>query len=149
MKNHAQLCALVEALAIVAEINQEQIEQTHQLLLEMTVMRQQVINADHPLVQEFWDAFDFIDDNDVQVLNHSRDPNLIAVNLNHFAEIASERRQQFPPLTELKRVLKASRSRKFVGVRTVNSAINGRYNDQHMYDKRPTSVKCWVFEVEK
>lgn len=149
MKNHAQLCALVEALAIVADINQEQIEQTHQLLLEMTIMRQQVINADHPLVQEFWDAFDFIDDNDAQVLNHSRDPNLIAVNLNHFAEIASERRQQFPPLTELKRVLKASRSRKFIGVRTVNSVINARHNDKSMFEKRPTSVKCWVFEVEK
>lgn len=149
MKNHAQLCALVEALALVADINQEQIDQTHQLLLQLTVKRQLVINADHPLVQEFWDAFEFIDEDEHPVLNHSRDPGLIAVNLNHFAEVASERRQQFPPLTELKRVLKTSRSRKFIGVRTVNSAVNARYNDQHHYDKRPTSVKCWVFEREK
>ena len=149
MKNHAQLCALVEALAIVADINDEQIEQTQQLLLQLTVKRQQVINADHPLVQEFWDAFEFIDEDDYPVLNHSRDPGLIAVNLNHFAEVASERRQQFPALTELKRVLKTCRSRKFVGVRTVNSAVNARYNDQHHYDKRPTSVKCWVFEKER
>ncbi|WP_288739505.1 toprim domain-containing protein [uncultured Rheinheimera sp.] len=149
IKNHAQLCSLVEALAIAADINQEQIEQTHQLLLEMTAKRQLLINADHPLVQEFWDAFEFIDGDDHPVLNHSRDPKLIAVNLNHFAEIASERRQQFPPLTELKRVLKSCRSRKFIGVRTVNSLINQHWNDKNQFNKRPTSVKCWVFEKEK
>lgn len=148
IKNHAQLCALVEALAIVADINQEQIEQTQDMLRDMAVKRQQAINADHPMVQEFWDVIDFIDDDNLPILNHSRDPKLYAINLNHFAEVAAERRQNAPPLTELKRLLKSARNRKFIGVRTINSGVNARHNETHPYAKRPTSVKCWVFAKE-
>lgn len=147
--NHAQICALTEAMAQVFDINPEQIAETQDLIKQMAKQRQQAISADHPLVQEFWDVVEFIDEEDNPILNHSRDPQLIAINLNHFAEVATERKQHFPPLTELKRVLKACRSRKFLGVRTVNSAVNGKWNDQHQYSKRPTSIKCWVFEREK
>jgi hypothetical protein len=148
IKNHAQLCALIEALAIVADITPEQIEQTQYMLRAMAVKRQQAINADHPMVQEFWDVIDFIDDNNLPVLNHSRDPKLYAINLNHFAEVAAERRQNSPPLADLKRLLKSARNRKFIDVRTINSGINARHNESNPYSKRPTSVKCWVFAKE-
>ena len=79
--------------------------------------RQQAINADHPLVQEFWEAFDYLDGLPVntvggpkesQRLNHSRDSDLIAVNLNEFVEMAATHRQQVPVLAELKKVLRTS-----------------------------------------
>jgi hypothetical protein len=94
----------------------------------MAQARQQAINADHPMVQEFWEAFDYLDGDDEPRLNHSRDEGLIAVNLNEFIQLAQEKKQQIPLLTDLKRVLKTSRTRKFVDIKTVNSAIRERRN---------------------
>lgn len=149
IKNHAQLMALVDCLAIVADINTEQQEETRAELVNMAIARQLAVNADHPMVQEFWDVFDYLDGGDSPELNHSRDDNLIAVNLNHFIQIAADRRQQIPPITELKRVLKTSRYRKFIEIRTVNSQVNDWYNKKYpMAERRPLTVKCWVFQRE-
>lgn len=147
-KNHAQLCALVEALALVTDITPEQVVQTQEFIGQLAIKRKHAINADPPVIQEFWDIFEFINGDDRPVLDHSQDDNLIAINLNHFAEIAFERRQSIPPLTELKRLLKNSRAHKFLGINTVNSVIYRRWNDENQYskDKKPTSVKCWVFK---
>lgn len=65
-------------------------------IVAMAQERQRAISADHPLVQEFWEAFDYLDTipkpsvgGPVHVprLNHSRDKALIAVNLNEFVEM--------------------------------------------------------------
>jgi hypothetical protein len=77
-------------------------------------------------------------------LNHSRDPQLIAVNLNHFVQIAAERRQQIPVIGDLKKVLRTSRRRKFLDVRVVNSQIRAR--DNVLGSK---SMMCWVFQNDK
>lgn len=148
IKNHAQIMALVDALAGVIPLNEDQVIGAHKELLSMAVARQQAINSDHPLVQEFWDVFDYLDGDGEAQLNHSRKDEFIAVNLNHFIMRASDKRQQVPLLSDLKRVLKTSSSRKFVDIRTVNSAINERYNARKHADAPglPTSIKCWVFE---
>ena len=117
-----------------------------QQITEMAAEQQQVINNDHVLVQEFWEAFDYLDNGDMSVLNHSRDPGLIAVNLNHFLQVATERRQQVPPLRDLKKVLKTSSRRKFVDVKVVNSGIR---SGQSSLAAPSTAVKCWVFQREK
>lgn len=132
-KNHAQLMALVEALAEVIRLPEEQVAAAHDHIRSMAVARQQAINADHPLVEEFWETFDFLDS--AERIDHSRDPKLIAVNLNHYAEAAAARRQAIPPLVELKRHLRTSRRRKFLDIRAVNSALVSK------------TVKCWVFEI--
>ncbi|MGL4735177.1 MAG: hypothetical protein ACRCWB_08865, partial [Enterovibrio sp.] len=121
---------------------------TCQLLRDMAAKRQQEINADHPTIQEFWDIVDFIDGDGEPVLNHSRDDSLYAINLNHFAEVATERRQIHPPLTDLKRLLKSARNRKFIDVRTVYSTINAQHNAKYPHSRRPISVKCWIFAKE-
>ena len=149
IKNHAQLMALVDCLSVVADINAEQQEETRGELIKMAIERQLAVNADHPMVQEFWDVFDYLDGGDTPELNHSRDNELIAVNLNHFIQIAADRRQQIPPITELKRVLKTSRYRKFVDIRTVNSQVNDWFNKKYPgAERRPLTVKCWVFQRE-
>ena len=76
-------------------------------------------------------------------LNHSADERLIAVNLNHFATVAADRRQTVPQLSELKRYLRTSRTRRFLDVKTVRSAIRSRDPQNHAL---PATVKCWVFE---
>ncbi|MGD7786532.1 bifunctional DNA primase/helicase, partial [Escherichia coli] len=118
-----------------------------EMFIRLSLERQQAISADHPLVQEFWDIFDFLDGDDEPQLNHSRDEQLIAVNLNHFIQLATERRQQIPPISDLKRVLKTSRTHKFIEVRTVNSGINAEFNRRYpAAPRRPATVKCWVFQ---
>lgn len=85
-----------------------------------------------PLVETFWDAVERIG---LDALNHSRDPRLIAINLVHFAERTEAVRLRLPDVHEFRRVLRLSKSPRFVDVKTVNSRL------------ADGSVKCWVFEV--
>ena len=113
----------------------------------MAIERQSSISADHKIVQTFWERFDYLDEwnSAGSSLNHSRNPHEIAVNLNHFEERAREHRLDVPALADLKKYLRTSRSRKFIDLKPVNSAIWLR--DQS--DKaRGRTVKCWVFQRE-
>ncbi|AMP13456.1 toprim domain-containing protein [Collimonas pratensis] len=144
VETHAQMLALTDALGLVIKLTPEQQKAMREQIITMAGERQQVINDDHTLVQEFWEAFDYLDSNDMHRLNHSRDPQLIAVNLNHFVQIAAERRQQIPVIGDLKKVLRTSRRRKFLDVRVVNSQIRARDNALGS-----TAMKCWVFQNDK
>lgn len=144
IETHAQILALVDALALVIQLSAVQQQAMREQIIHMAGERQKVINDDHPLVQEFWEAFDYLDSNDQYQLNHSRDPQLIAVNLNHFIQVASERRQQIPIISELKKVLRTSTKRKFIDVRVVNSQIKAKDNPLGS-----TSMSCWVFQADK
>lgn len=139
VKNHAQLMALVDALSHVITMRPETTAAVHAEITRMAEERQQAINADHPKVQEFWEIFDYIEGrDDVPVLNHSRNDDEIAINLNDFIAKATDRRQQIPDMNEIKRQLRTSRTRKFLEAnKTINSALRG------------SSIKCWVFQREK
>jgi hypothetical protein len=103
--------------------------------------RQLAINADHPIVVEFWELYEYLN-NFAGGLNHSRNEGLIAVNLNDFAKEAAEKRQKVPDLTELKRHLKTSKCPKFVETnRNVCSAW-----DVDAANK-PKTVRCWIFQA--
>ncbi|WP_201487432.1 toprim domain-containing protein [Pseudomonas sp. OF001] len=142
-KNHAQLRALVDALALVVPLGAERAAQVHAEIGRMAEERQQAINADHPTVREFWDLYDFLNGaapGEGGALNHSRRKDLIAVNLNEFVEQAANKRQQVPQLSELKRLLKTSKSPKFLeSNKPVNSARGDAYNTAK-------TVRCWVFQ---
>jgi len=157
-KNHGQLLAFATALRQLVRMTDDQFAQVQAQLVQMCRERQQAINADHPLVQEFWESFDYLDSLSPSppagtyvapghelspVLNHSRDKKLIAVNLNEFVEKASAHRQQVPLLAELKKVLRTSKTRRFVDVKTVNSAIKTRMQGGEEVAK---TVHCWIFE---
>lgn len=144
-KNHAQMMGLVDALRHVAKLTDEQHQATHALLQQMAIERQQAINADHPHVARFWELFEHVDglnrggpsEHD-ESLNHSRDAELIAINLVEFEERCAKRGLRLPvDMTEMKKHLRTSRARRFVDVKTVNSAITG------------SSKKCWVFQRER
>lgn len=155
-KNHAQLMVLVDALPVACPITPSQQAEAKALLVQLALEREQALAKDHPIVEAFWEAFEYLDGIDDEGygeshLNHSRSPDYIAVNLNHFVAVAAEKRQQIPLLADLKRLLKSSRRPRFIDVCAVNSAINGRYNAR-VEDKslmRPQTVKCWVFEAPK
>ena len=151
-KNHAQLLVAVQAMSKLMRMTDAQFAAVRDQILAMAQERQRAISADHPLVQEFWEAFDYLDSIPQESmkgaiytprLNHSRDKALLAVNLNEFVEMASLHRQQVPPMSELKKVLRTSKTRRFVDAsRAVNSSIKSRPGEE-----MGKTVRCWVFEA--
>ncbi|ABM38617.1 toprim domain-containing protein [Polaromonas naphthalenivorans] len=152
-KNHAQLLSIATALRSLVKITDEQFNQVRAQIVTMARERQQSINADHPLVTEFWEAFNYLDGlrpnsttgfpDPRPLLNHSRQHDVIAVNLNEFVEKAAMHRQQIPVLADLKKVLRTSKLRRFMEAKPVNSAINIRVEAGH---EVPKTVYCWLFE---
>ncbi|AXE32260.1 bifunctional DNA primase/helicase [Chromobacterium phragmitis] len=152
-KNHAQLIVMVDCLSAACAITPEQQQEAKELLLELAIQRETTLAADHAVVQQFWEIYDYLENDEdgcSQVLNHSRDSGLIAINLNHFIEVASDRRQTLPDIGELKKLLPTSRRHKFIEAnKTVNSAINAQFNARSSGQKRASTVKCWVFEAKR
>jgi hypothetical protein len=143
-KNHAQLIALTFALEQVVRLPEGARQAAEDCLVDLAIERQQAINADHPLVQQFWELFDYL--NDDTGLNHSKNGDL-AINLNHFVAEAERARQQVPVMADLKALLKTSKARKYVSQKPVSSALwSTRAEDGRTVSK---TVKCWVFQREQ
>lgn len=161
-KNHAQLMVFVDALSMACPITPTQQAEAKALLVELAKEREQDLQKDHPIVEAFWEAFEYLDGTGEDAdgnqegesrLNHSRHAGYVAVNLNHFMQVAAERRQQVPLLPDLKRLLKTSRNPKFVDICAVNSALSDSFNKRATIEgraeRRPSTVKCWLFKRER
>src|SRR5690606_6638678 len=83
-KNHAQILALVDALGEdgLKIFPEDIINAAREKVRAMAVERQHAVSADHPIVQEFWEAYDYIEGmSATPALNHyGVDGNRIAVN---------------------------------------------------------------------
>lgn len=136
---HAQLLAILDAMTTVVPITPAAFDATTRFIRNMAVERQQSLSEDHPVVQQFWEVFDFLvaqqGENPDRPVNHSRKPETIALSLNEVIEHAVNRRQQLADYDELKKHLKTSKSRRFVAIKTVRSC-----------SERRGSVHCWVFQ---
>ncbi|MBD3608967.1 MAG: bifunctional DNA primase/helicase, partial [Gammaproteobacteria bacterium] len=138
-KNHAQMMALIEALDSVVPLPEGAGKAAIVEISEMAKARQKAISADHPVVAQFWEVYDYLNEDHTNTprLNHSKKPDeTIAINIPHFIKVATEHRQQVPDTADLKRHLKSCKTRKFLGQKAVDSKID------------PRTVKCWVFERE-
>lgn len=141
-KCHGQLLALADALRLVVKLSDDQAAALGQQIQAMALAREQAIDADHPVVAEFWDMYDFLNGDPARpMINHARAADEIAINLNHFVQVAVEHRQQVPPLRELKALLKSSKRNRYLGQRVVNSQIKARE-----MGTTSTSERCWIFE---
>lgn len=145
-KNHGQLLAVFDGLCQVIAVTDEQRAAVRAEIFAMAAERQASISSDHKVVQIFWERFDYLDtlNGFTPMLNHSRRDNEIAINLNHFEQQASEHRLSIPPLAELKKHLRNSKSRKFVDLKDVNSAI--WLKDKSDATSGGRTMKCWVFQ---
>ncbi|MEI7050506.1 bifunctional DNA primase/helicase [Pseudomonas koreensis] len=148
IKNHSQLMALVDCLRLVCPLDDNHVATTQQALMTMALERQAAISADHPLVAEFWEVFEYLESlGEGPQVNHSTDPKLIAINLNEFAEKASEHRQNLADLKTLRGLLVNSRSRKWVETnKAVYSAVRASQAAGNAMFNKPTTVRCWIFQ---
>lgn len=142
IKCHSQLAAAVEALPhLFPACQPDWIEQTLALIDQMALDRQQSAGGDHPLVSSFWEKADFLLDRESdsawgegKSLNQHRDAdNLIAINLVDYEQRCRHAGIAPPDMDALKKLLRNSKSRKWVATKTVNNPAGH-------------TVKCWVFE---
>jgi len=142
IKNHAQMLALLDCLRLVVPLTVEMVDTTRQALVDMAMERQRAISADHPLVAEFWEVYEFLEglNSDKPTVNHSRDANVIAINLNEFAAKAAYHSQQLADLKVLRTLLRDSRRHKCVDANVaVNSIIRAGNGGASPI------IKCWTF----
>ncbi|MEI7156476.1 toprim domain-containing protein [Pectobacterium parmentieri] len=150
-KNHAQLVGLLDALALVVPMPVDRIEKTRDAITALAVERCQALKKDHPMVQEFWELFDYLDELAPYGINHSSDDNEIAVNFNHVEEVAATHRQRIPfTLTEIKKLLKNGNERRYIDAKTTRSAVSERHNrGKGVGQRMPETFRCWLFSREK
>ena len=144
-KTHSQILSLTDALADLINLTDQQRKEMHSTVCELAIERQKSVVADHPLVAEFWETYDYLNPgkNGGQRLNHARDPNRIAINFNDFVRLAQREGQQIPAIADLKRHLKSSKTRKFLDTRTVRSALQDDFGQS-----RDLTLRCWIFEQD-
>lgn len=152
-KNHAQIIAFVRALGLFLPIPDDRLQATCDALHDMARQRVSAIGADAPIVREFWEAFDYLNDSVRYGVNHygENDEGLIAVSFPHLMQEAALSRVQFPPLNEVKNQLKAGKQNVFVGVKAVRSAVSKARNTGvgMVGDHAPEIVRCWIFKRNK
>ena len=116
IKNHAQIAAAGEALGVLfPDMDKDLIDRLANYLAKRALVREERLAADHPLVEQFWDTYEFINakrgtDGDKYPLNHSRDEGRIAVNLNHYRSECLALGQELPDLAKLKKLLPHSKA---------------------------------------
>nr|DAI44366.1 MAG TPA: Toprim-like [Caudoviricetes sp.] len=141
---HAQVAAWVRMLpALFPQLSAARIEAVVDHLWERAKNRQQRLTGDHPMLEQFWEVYEYLHERKLpgggiqEMLNHSKDPALIAINLPHFQEQAANAKQNLPPAGELTSLFKTSQRHRCLGMKSVRSAI---------FEKTMT---CWVFERQE
>ena len=141
-KTHGQLLAFLDALRSIVPLSDDQQRQTANMIVQMAKERQVAVNSEDPIVQLFWERFDYFEENEDPAaaaghINHHRKhaEGMIAVRLNEMEMRCGEKRLELPSHSELARALKTSKARRFV---EQAAAINSR-NDG------VGTVRCWIF----
>jgi len=154
-KCHAQLLALLDALAEFLPIPRDDIDAAQVYVNQMAKTKEASLGKDHPIIEEFWSVVEYLEGTEEFQVNHSCDNGIFAINLNDFEDKAFRAHQRIPPISELKRLLKESRIHKFKdgdNPKSVHSAIRARHNARQQFvpvEQRQfltESVKCWLFE---
>lgn len=149
IKNHSMMLALLDCLALLLPLDEHQIASAQQQLMAMALERQAAISADPAEVVEFWQVYEYLESlTDGPLVNHSKKPDVIAINLNEFAEKAAEHRQKLADIGTLRQLLRDCRSHKLIDAnKTTDSAIRSAHQDKNPMSTRSTSVKCWHFKA--
>lgn len=144
-ENHAQVMAFGRALQlIVPELDNARLKQWVVFMVETAIKRQIACQSDTPLVNRFWDIYETFNEKigatdpysttqGDQLINHSKDPDLIAINLPLFNKLAERNDRKFD-VHAMKDLLVNSKRYKFVTQKKVDSAILGKV------------VHCWIFK---
>lgn len=133
-QNGAQIMAFMHAISHQIKIDENILNITNNYIENICIDRQKSLAIDHPMIIEFWDSVEYLNAMNTNFnVDHSSDEGLIAINLPHAESSARLAGIQFPPRTELNRLLAKSRRYEFLGRRSVRSKLLGKV------------IKCLVF----
>lgn len=146
-ETHSMFMALVDCLRMVIPFGADLVEETHAQLRAMASQRIAVLQDDPPIVKQFWDIYNELEgmpigpqgDGEPErlILNHSANPDVIAINLVEFESIVTARRLRMPAdAMTLKNELRKSRRYPLIG-------------ENHKVHSRKTSKtkSCWTFST--
>lgn len=144
IKNHAQVTACASALQLIfPTMTDSLVSSVASYLQERALVRESRLGADHPVLEAFWEAYDYINSRSerfAEILNHSHTPETtIALNLNQFREKCMAMGQAVPDLTLLKKLLPGTKRHKFLesNKQTASRIDTGR------------GYRCWIFEKKE
>ena len=146
IKCHSQLAAALEALPnLFPNCRQEWVDQAITEVDRMALDRQNSAGGDHPLVADFWEKVDYLigrenltDHEEGKSLNrHRRADEFLAINLPDFEARCRHAGIFPPPLDQLKKLLRGSKSRRWLATKAVNPPGDSK------------AQQCWVFEQPK
>jgi hypothetical protein len=112
-------------------------------MAQSAIEREATVGDDPPALIEFWELYEFLN-GDTGKMNHSTDPNRIAINLNHLYEVANQHRLPIAPMKELRRLLKGSRRHKFIGIEMLRTSLAMPSDARHEVNPM-RQLRCWVF----
>lgn len=146
--NHAQLAAALDCLAKAMMVDGKptimpaQITEGHKLIEQMCLEQHGALGADHAVVQQFWESFDFLDAKlcegklpiEAAGLNRHRKDNMIAIRMAEIETQFNAHRLSIPggSMLDLKKHLPSSKRRKYLG----QGIVNG---------KDGKTAHCWIF----
>ncbi|WBF68281.1 toprim domain-containing protein [Desulfovibrio subterraneus] len=118
-KNHAQVAAAGAALSVLfPQMTEQRVALLGDYLMERAQTRMERLASDHPLVEDFWETFHYLNSETRTRkhgwLNHSKDENLIVLHLKEVAAACRDEGLPAPDLLQLKRLLMHSNKHKLV-----------------------------------
>lgn len=144
IQNHAQLMALAECLKLFLPISDATVIDLQQAIKHRAEQWQSAMEEDHPVVQQFWFAFEYLNSRasqtgnstETDLVNHSHNPlTEIAINLEDFNAKCIEAKLETMPSRELRQYLPGSRKHKFLKLTSVKSRIQKR------------TLRCMIFKA--
>jgi hypothetical protein len=146
IENHAKIMAMADCLKLVIPVDDATVAQIHANLERMAETRQESLNDDHIVVQQFWAQFEYMNslcrsntDGQDQIeenrINHSTTPDeTIAINLEHYRQRCADLKLELQDTKELRRHLITSRKPKYITNEPTWSRLEGR------------TIRCWIFK---
>lgn len=96
IKNHAQVAAWIAVLPIIFgsdRLSESMLKELILYVLSRAKSRQERLKSDSSLVEKFWEIYEYLnfrvtDSHTIEILNHSRNNNEVALNISHFQEVS-------------------------------------------------------------
>lgn len=152
---HGQIIAMSQALRKVIPFTNQDLSDIERYLCVLAEKRQQAMQDDHPIIQQFWSNVDYLDSARVEneydraqvnneewlpagadgnkyglrihQMNHATQPDEdFWVSLPHYISTCRKRGLEFATEKDLRKYLPSSQKRRFVGAGTKRSRLEGK-----------------------
>ncbi len=143
-ETHAMVAAWGYVLTkLFPKLTCEDADKLKQHLMERMLDRHNRLNADHPLVVQFWEQYEYLNFRyettggttlPIEILNHKRGSGSIAINFSDFQCKANSHGLDRLPIEQLKTLLKDNTSNPFIKTGSIRSAIT------------KDIIHCWIFQ---